>query len=194
MSSSLVASGRPAEILVVDDNDNDAELMRLAFKRAKLVVGMHRVVDGEQCMAFLRKQPPYENTPEPDLIFLDLNMPRMDGREVMQELLKDESLRHLPVIVMTSSDADADVLLAHNGRPGDVAVRALPCSGTTGTPGRGELVRDVVQPKFSSLLRDPKAGRNNGHISIILNCRFELGFRCRSVGVLLFAAQRLTLN
>lgn len=125
MSSSLLASGRPAEILVVDDNDNDAELMRLAFKRAKLAVGMHRVVDGEQCMAFLRKQPPFEKAPEPDLIFLDLNMPRMDGREVMQELLKDERLRHLPVIVMTSSDADADVLASYKLRCSSYIVKPI---------------------------------------------------------------------
>lgn len=125
MSSSLVASGRPAEILLVEDNDNDAELMRLAFKRAKLVVSVHRAVDGEECMAFLRKQPPFENVPQPDLIFLDLNMPRMDGREVMQEILKDEQLRHLPVIVMTSSDADADVLASYKLRCSSYVVKPI---------------------------------------------------------------------
>jgi two-component system, chemotaxis family, response regulator Rcp1 len=125
MSSSLSESGRPAEILLVEDNDNDTELMRLAFKQAKLLVRVHRVADGEECMAFLRKQPPFENTPVPDLIFLDLNMPRMDGREVMQEILKDDQLRHLPVIVMTSSDADADVLASYRLRCSSYIVKPI---------------------------------------------------------------------
>lgn len=125
MSSTLVACGRPADILLVEDNDNDAELMRLAFQDAKLLVRVHRVADGEQCMAFLRKQPPFEHAPEPDLIFLDLNMPRMDGREVMQEINKDERLRHLPVIVMTSSEADADVLASYKLRCSSYIVKPI---------------------------------------------------------------------
>jgi two-component system response regulator len=125
MSSSLEACGRPAEILLVEDNDNDAELMRLAFQQAKLAVSMHRVGDGEACMAYLRQQHPHEDAPRPDLIFLDLNMPRMDGREVMREILADEQLRHLPVIVMTSSDADADVLAAYKLRCSSYIVKPI---------------------------------------------------------------------
>lgn len=125
MSSTLVACGRPADILLVEDNDNDAELMRLAFQDAKLLVRVHRVSDGEACMAFLRKQTPFENAPEPDLIFLDLNMPRMDGREVMQEINKDERLRHFPVIVMTSSEADADVLASYKLRCSSYVVKPI---------------------------------------------------------------------
>ena len=125
MSSSLEACGRPAEILLVEDNDNDAELMRLAFKQAKLAVSVHRVCDGEACMAFLRRQHPHEAAPQPDLVFLDLNMPRMDGREVMREILADEQLRHLPVIVMTSSDADADVLASYKLRCSSYIVKPI---------------------------------------------------------------------
>ena len=106
----LLARGRPAEILLVEDNEDDAELTRIGFQRAKFSVRLHHVRDGEECMAFLRKQEKYAGAPTPDLVLLDLNMPRMDGREVLDAVARDESLRHLPVVVLTTSDADRDVL------------------------------------------------------------------------------------
>lgn len=109
----LVARGRPAEVLLVEDNDNDAEITRIGFRQAKFAANLHHVVNGEECMAFLRKEGKYSAAPTPDLILLDLNMPRMDGREVMQEIAADENLKHLVIIVMTSSDADTDVLMSY---------------------------------------------------------------------------------
>jgi len=101
---------RPAEILLVEDNDNDVELTRESFNRSKLAVNLHHVKDGEECMAFLRKQDKYAAMPLPDVILLDLNMPRMDGREVLAEISSDQTLRHLPVVILTTSAEDKEIL------------------------------------------------------------------------------------
>jgi chemotaxis family two-component system response regulator Rcp1 len=108
--NSKLSSGRPAEILLAEDNENDVELTRLAFKRAKLMLNLHHVPDGEECMAFLRKQGKYSNAPTPDLILLDLNMPRMDGREVLAEVVADKTLSAIPVVVLTTSAQEEEIL------------------------------------------------------------------------------------
>jgi chemotaxis family two-component system response regulator Rcp1 len=105
-----MSKSRPAEILLVEDNKDDVELTREGFKMAKLVVNLHHAKDGEQCMAFIRKQGQYLNAPNPDIILLDLNMPRMDGREVLAEISNDESLRHLPVVILTTSSEEKEIL------------------------------------------------------------------------------------
>jgi len=97
-------------ILLVEDNDNDVELTRMGFKRSKLMVDLHHVNDGEKCMDFLYKRGEYIDSPTPDLILLDLNMPRKDGREVMTEIAADESLSHLPVVILTTSSDEAEIL------------------------------------------------------------------------------------
>lgn len=102
--------GRPAIILLAEDNENDVELTRLGFERAHLLVDLHHVPDGEECLAFLRKEGRYADAPSPDLLLLDLNMPRVDGREVLSELVRDERLQHLPVVVLTTSADESDVL------------------------------------------------------------------------------------
>jgi CheY-like chemotaxis protein len=102
--------GRPATILLAEDNENDVELTRLGFERAHLLVDLHHVPDGEECLAFLRKKGAHSDAPSPDLLLLDLNMPRLDGREVLAELVRDERLRHLPVVVLTTSSDETDVL------------------------------------------------------------------------------------
>ena len=107
--SQAVAAGRPDVILLVDDNEDDVLLTREGFKRSKLVVDMHHVGDGEQCMAFLRREGAFAGAPTPDLILLDLNMPVMDGREVLAELAKDEALVHLPVVILTTSDEEREL-------------------------------------------------------------------------------------
>jgi len=101
---------RPAEVLLAEDNDNDVELTRLGFKRAKLLVNLHRVKDGGECLAFLRKQGEYVNAPTPDLILLDLNMPKVGGREVLAAMQEDEQLKVLPVVVLTTSEQEEEVL------------------------------------------------------------------------------------
>jgi two-component system response regulator len=109
----LLATGRPAEILLVEDNEDDAELTRIGFQRAKFSVRLHHVRDGEECMAFLRKEGNHADAPTPDLVLLDLNMPRMGGREVLDAVARDERLRHLPIVVLTTSEADEDVLASY---------------------------------------------------------------------------------
>jgi two-component system response regulator len=121
----VLVRGRPAVILLAEDNDNDVELTKLGFRRAKFAVDLHHVSNGEECLAFLRKEGPYAAAPTPDIILLDLNMPRMDGIEVMQEINKDERLQHLVTVVMTSSKADEDVMRAYKLRCSSYLVKPI---------------------------------------------------------------------
>jgi len=120
-----LANGRAAEILLAEDNDNDVELTRQGFKRAKLLVNLHRVRDGEQCMAFLRKQGQYADAPTPDLILLDLNMPKMNGEHVLAEMLKDENLKGLPVVILTTSEQAEEVLKMYKMRCSSYIVKPV---------------------------------------------------------------------
>lgn len=100
---------RSAELLLVEDSLADVRLTEEALKENKLKVNLHVVNDGLQAMEFLRKQGKYANAPTPDLILLDLNMPRMDGREVLKTIKEDTILSIIPVIVLTISDAEQDI-------------------------------------------------------------------------------------
>jgi len=103
----------PIEILLVEDSPSDAFITREALKEAP-VVNVHLVQDGVEAMAFLRREGDYENAPRPDIILLDLNTPRKDGREVLSEIKTDHSLRSIPVIVLTSSSAESDIHHAYS--------------------------------------------------------------------------------
>jgi chemotaxis family two-component system response regulator Rcp1 len=105
---------KPIEILLVEDSPGDVELTREALESCKLHNRLHVVGDGEKAMAFLRRQDPYADAPRPDLMLLDLNLPRKDGREVLTEVKSDEDLKRLPVIILTSSRAEEDVLRTYN--------------------------------------------------------------------------------
>jgi CheY-like chemotaxis protein len=122
---SKLASSRPAEILLAEDNENDVELTRQGFKRCKLALNLHHVRDGEECMAFLRKQGKYSNAPTPDMLLLDLNMPRMDGREVLAELVADEGLNAIPVVVLTTSAQDEEILKMYKMRCSSYIIKPI---------------------------------------------------------------------
>ena len=105
---------RPIQCLLVEDSPTDVELTREALYDAKIANELHHVEDGEQAMAYLRREPPYANQPRPDVVILDLNLPRKDGREVLHEIKQDEDLRSIPVIVLTTSAAGDDVKHAYS--------------------------------------------------------------------------------
>ena len=102
------------EILVVDDNPGDVQLIREALQDAKVTNNLHSVGDGVAALAFLRGQAPYQDAPRPDLIILDLNLPKKDGRVVLREIKADPGLRGIPVVILTTSRADQDVLNVYN--------------------------------------------------------------------------------
>ncbi len=104
----------PIEILLVEDNEGDARLAAEALAEAKVSNNVSWVLDGFEAIRFLRRQGEYSCAPEPDLILLDLNLPKKDGREVLAEIKQDESLRHIPVVVLTSSPAEEDVIRSYD--------------------------------------------------------------------------------
>lgn len=105
---------RHIEILLVEDSPADILLTREAFEQNKLVNAIHVVEDGVQAMDFLYKRGEYASVPRPDLILLDLNLPRKNGREVLAEIKADPDLRLIPIVVLTTSSADEDILKAYN--------------------------------------------------------------------------------
>jgi two-component system, chemotaxis family, response regulator Rcp1 len=104
---------KPVEILLVEDNPGDARLTREALSTSKVRNRLHRASDGEEAMAFLRREGPFANVPAPDLILLDLNLPRRDGREVLEDIKNDPALKHIPVVILTSSQAEEDILRSY---------------------------------------------------------------------------------
>jgi len=105
--------GRPIEILLVEDSPSDIDLTMAALAAAKVCNHLSVVEDGVQAVEFLRREGGYAQAPRPDLILLDLNLPRKDGREVLAEIKADETLKAIPVVVLTTSQAEKDVLRAY---------------------------------------------------------------------------------
>jgi len=102
------------DILIVEDNKGDARLIKEVFFENKIFNSLHFVNDGIEAMDFLQSRGKYKGVEIPDLIILDLNLPRKDGREVLAEIKSDEKLKHIPVVIMTISQADEDVLRSYN--------------------------------------------------------------------------------
>jgi chemotaxis family two-component system response regulator Rcp1 len=109
-----MSRGKPIEILLVEDNPGDVRLTQEALKEGKVRNSLHVAKDGVEAVAFLRRQPPHENAVRIDLILLDLNLPRKDGREVLAEIKADDALKRIPVVVLTTSKAELDILRAYN--------------------------------------------------------------------------------
>ena len=103
-------NGKHCEILLVEDNPGDIRLTREAFKEGKLKNELHVATDGIEAMAFLRKEGKYRDVQRPDIILLDLNMPKKDGREVLEEIKTDKYLKNIPVIILTTSEAERDII------------------------------------------------------------------------------------
>lgn len=110
----IIGGCHPIDILLVEDNPGDARLTVEALKEAKVSNGLYIVEDGIQAMEFLHKEGKYADAPTPDLILLDLNLPRMSGQEVLAEIKEDPVLHSIPVIVLTTSQAEKDVLSAYD--------------------------------------------------------------------------------
>lgn len=104
----------PIEVLLVEDNPGDVQLTQIALEDSKISVNLNVARDGVEAMAFLRKKEQYKGMPTPDIILLDLNLPRKDGREVLAEIKEDRILRRIPVVVLTTSGSEEDVLRAYN--------------------------------------------------------------------------------
>jgi chemotaxis family two-component system response regulator Rcp1 len=103
----------PLNVLLVEDSPGDARLTREAFREANASIKLHVVVDGVEAMAFLRQEAPYLNAPRPDIILLDLNLPKMDGREVLARVKSDPGLKTIPIIILSTSEAQADILKSY---------------------------------------------------------------------------------
>jgi CheY-like chemotaxis protein len=105
---------KPIEVLLVDDDPGDVVLTTEAFEHNKVNNRLSVVADGVEALQFLRREPPYEDARLPDLILLDLNLPRKDGREVLAEVKADATLRRIPVVVLTTSKAEEDILRSYD--------------------------------------------------------------------------------
>jgi CheY-like chemotaxis protein len=107
-------SGQPIEVLMVEDNPGDVRLTQEALREAKVRNNIHVLTDGVEALAYLRRQGRYANASRPDVILLDLNLPKKDGREVLAEIKADPNLLRIPVVILTSSEAEEDILKAYN--------------------------------------------------------------------------------
>lgn len=105
---------RPVEILLAEDNPGDVKLTEKALAKGQVLNNLSVVNDGVEAMHYLRQEGEYESVPRPDLLLLDLNMPRMDGQEVLAEMKSDEDLRRIPVVVLTSSAAEEDIVESYD--------------------------------------------------------------------------------
>jgi CheY-like chemotaxis protein len=99
----------PLEVLLVEDSPGDVRLTQEAFRAANSTVRLHVANDGVEAMAFLRREGVYKDAPRPDITLLDLNMPRMDGREVLAQIKKDEKLKTIPIAILTTSESESDI-------------------------------------------------------------------------------------
>ena len=137
-------------ILLVEDNPGDVELTRENLEVCKLLHEMHVAVDGVEAMEFLRRKGKYKDAPRPDLVLLDLNLPRMDGREVLAEMKGDSALRRIPVVVLTSSSAEEDVLKSYDLHASAIVTKPVDLDGF------GKIVRGIEGFWFSVVRFPPE--------------------------------------
>ena len=109
-----IEAGKQVDILLVEDNPGDVRLTQEALKEARVINELSVVSNGEEAMSFLHRSGSYSTAPRPDMILLDLNLPRMDGREVLAEIKADPNLKRIPVVVLTTSSAEKDIVTTYN--------------------------------------------------------------------------------
>lgn len=107
-------NSKPIEVLLIEDNPGDARLTKLALEESKVCINLNVVQDGVEALTYLYREEKYTHAVIPDLILLDLNLPKKDGREVLAEIKSDRTLRRIPVVVLTTSQAEEDVVKAYN--------------------------------------------------------------------------------
>jgi len=128
----------PVEILLAEDNPGDVKLTRKALEKGRLANNLHVVNDGVETMQFLRGEGEYEGRPRPDLVLLDLNMPRKDGREVLEDIKGTPGLKRIPVVVLTSSEAEKDVLRSYELHANAYLTKPVDFSGFIDVVGKLE--------------------------------------------------------
>jgi chemotaxis family two-component system response regulator Rcp1 len=111
--NAIGSAGRPIEVLLVEDSPGDVRLTREAFREANGSIRLHVATDGVEAMSFLRHEGPHAHAPRPDFILLDLNLPKMDGREVLALIKKDDGLKTIPTCILTTSEAEVDILKSY---------------------------------------------------------------------------------
>ena len=109
-----MTKNRPVNILLIEDNLGDVRLTQEAFKEGRIEISMEVVMDGVEAIKYLQKEAPYTEKVTPDLILLDLNLPKRDGREVLKEIKSDEFLKRIPVVILTTSNAEQDIMKSYN--------------------------------------------------------------------------------
>ena len=134
---------KPLQILLVEDSPTDVLMTRAVLESSKLLLNLHVVEDGEQALAFLHRENMHANAPRPDLILLDLNLPRKDGREVLAAVKADDQLKVIPVVVLTTSKAEEDILKAYGLHANCYITKAIDFAGFA------EVVREVERFWFS---------------------------------------------
>jgi two-component system, chemotaxis family, response regulator Rcp1 len=113
MMNAIRSEGNPLEVLLVEDSPGDVRLTQEAFRDARASINLHVAFDGVDAMEFLRREGAHAGAPRPDFILLDLNLPRMDGREVLAQIKKDDSLRSIPTVILTTSEDEADIVKSY---------------------------------------------------------------------------------
>lgn len=141
---------RPIEILLAEDNPGDILLTREALAEAKIRNTLHVTNDGIETMAFLRNEEPYTDAPTPDLILLDLNMPRMDGREVLAQVKTDPEFRRIPIVVLTTSERVEDILKTYDLHANCYVTKPVDLA-------QFEKVVDSIEEFWFSIVRLPRA-------------------------------------
>ena len=129
MAMAVVTEARPIEILLVEDNPGDVRLTREGLRQTTVKHRLHVVADGEEAMAFLRQEASHADAVRPDLILLDLNLPRKDGREVLSEVKSDPTLRQIPVVVLSTSADEGDIAHAYDHHANCYVTKPLDLNG-----------------------------------------------------------------